>query len=518
MKNTLLTVLLTVLSFGYISAQNKLTNPVIFADVPDPSMIRVGDTYYMSSTTMHMIPGVPIMASKDLANWKLVSYALPFLVDNDDMNLANGRTAYGKGTWASSLRYHKGTYYLSVFSSTSNRSYICTTNDPTKGDWKTHVLPRSLHDMTLFFDDDEKIYMIWGGGRLNIIEVKPDLSDFVPGTEKVLIENASKPGGNGGLNAEGSHLYKYKGYYYLFNISWPSGKCRTVLVHRATSIMGPWEGRVALQDQGVAQGGFIETPDGRFFAYLFQDHGSVGRIPWLVPMKWEDGWPVIGIDGKVTETLDLPASKGLIPGIVNSDEFTRKSGEPKLPLVWQWNHNPLDGFWSVDARKGYLRLTTGRIDTTFVNARNTLTQRTIGPECTGYASFDVSNMKVGDVAGLGLLQKKYGQVGVRCAEDGNYIVMINGQGRTPVEVEKIPLKQKTLYVKIQCDYVDRKDIADFFYSLDGKKWTKIGTQLKMNYDMPHFVGYRFALFNYAWKTLGGYVDFDYFRIENSIVR
>ncbi len=518
MKNILLTVLIAVLSFGYISAQNKLTNPVIFADVPDPSMIRVGDTYYMSSTTMHMIPGVPIMKSKDLANWEIVSYALPFLVDNDDMNLSNGRTAYGKGTWASSLRYHKGTYYLSVFSSTSNRSYICTTKDPEKGDWKTHVLPRSLHDMTLFFDDDEKIYMIWGGGRLNIIEIKPDLSDFVPGTEKVLIENASKPGGNGGLNAEGSHLYKYKGYYYLFNISWPTGKCRTVLVHRATSIMGPWEGRVALQDQGVAQGGFIETPDGRFFAYLFQDYGSVGRIPWLVPMKWEDGWPVIGIDGKAPTTLDLPASKGLIPGIVNSDEFTRKSGEPKLPLVWQWNHNPLDGFWSVDARKGYLRLTTGRIDTSFVNARNTLTQRTIGPECTGYASFDVTNMKVGDVAGLGLLQRRYGQVGVRCAEDGNYIIMINGQGRTPVEVEKIPLKQKNLYVKIQCDFVNKKDVADFFYSLDGKQWTKIGTQLKMNYDMPHFMGYRFALFNYAWKTLGGYVDFDYFRIENSIVR
>ena len=185
------------------------------------------------------------------------------------------------------------------------------------------------------------------------------------------------------LRAEGSQLFKHDGKYYLFNISWPRGGMRTVLVNRADNLFGPWEARVALQDKGVAQGSIIDMPDGRWFAYMFQDHGSVGRIPFLVPMKWVDGWPVMGENGKVPETLDLPANKSLLPGIVNNDEFTRKKGEPTLPLVWQWNHNPDNSLWSINARKGYLRLTTRRIDTSFLSARNSLTQRTVGPVCSG---------------------------------------------------------------------------------------------------------------------------------------
>ena len=259
----------------------------------------------------------------------------------------------------------------------------------------------------------------------------------------------------------------------------------------------------------------IDTPDGRWFAYLFRDNGSVGRIPYLVPVKWEDGWPVLGINGKVPETLDLPASKGLIPGIVASDEFTRKKKDAALPLVWQWNHNPDNSLWSVSERKGYLRLKTGRIDTDFLSARNTLTQRTIGPVCSGTTSMDVSDMKEGDFAGLALLQKKYGWIGVKYENGVKKIVMVSAQTDKPEEVESLPLNQNTVFLKAECDFTDKKDIADFYYSLDGKKWTKIGSQLKMAYTLPHFMGYRFGLFNYATKTPGGYVDFDYFRISDS---
>ena len=168
----------------------------------------------------------------------------------------------------------------------------------------------SYHDHSVFFDDDGRIYIIWGGGKLHLAELKPDLSGIKEGTERIFIENASAPSGdNVGLPAEGSQLFKVNGKYYLFNITWPKGGMRTVVIHRADNINGPWEGRVALQDKGVAQGGLIDTPDGRWFAYLFRDNGSVGRIPYLVPVKWEDGWPVLGINGKVPETLDLPASK-----------------------------------------------------------------------------------------------------------------------------------------------------------------------------------------------------------------
>jgi beta-xylosidase len=337
----------------------KAKNPVIFADVPDMSMIRVGNTYYMSSTTMHMSPGVPIMKSNDLVNWKLVSYAYDTLADIDELNLANGKSTYGRGSWASCIRYYDGTFYVSTFAQTTGKTYIFSTKNIEKGPWKTVSFKPSYHDHSIFFDDDGKVYMIYGAGKLHIHELNEDLTGVKPGTERVLIENASTPSGTGGgLPAEGSQLFKVKGRYYLFNISWPRGGMRTVIIHRADKITGPWEGRVALQDLGVAQGGLIEMPNGNWYAYLFRDFGSVGRTPYLVPVKWEDGWPVLGINGKVPETLELPAGKGLIPGIVAPDEFTRKRGQPALPLVWQWNHNPDNNLWSLKERKGFLRLKT----------------------------------------------------------------------------------------------------------------------------------------------------------------
>jgi beta-xylosidase len=517
MKKIFLGVAVLAIFSIKVSAQAK--NPIIFADVPDLSMIRVGDTYYMSSTTMHMSPGVPIMSSKDLVNLKLVSYAYDTLVINDEMNLNKGKSTYGRGSWASSMRYHNGTYYVSTFAATSGKTHIYTTKNIEKGPWKAISFRPALHDHSLFFDDDGKTYLIYGNKKLTLLELKEDLTGVKEGgVNQVIIDDASQPSqsvGNSGLG-EGSQLFKVKGKYYLFNITWPRGGMRTVVIHKADKLTGPWEGRVALQDLGVAQGGLIDKPDGTWYAYLFRDFGAVGRIPYLVPVKWEDGWPVLGVNGKVPETLNLPASKGLIPGIVNSDEFNRKKGEPALPLVWQWNHNPDNSLWSVTKRPGYLRLTTGRIDTSFLSARNSLTQRTIGPVCTGSTSLDVSNMKDGDFAGFALLQKNYGLVGVRVEGDRKTIVMINASGGKPVEAQTIPLNQKTVFFKAECDFTDKKDVADFFYSLDGKTWTPIGTQLKMAYTLPHFMGYRFTLFNYATKYIGGFADFDFFRISDKI--
>lgn len=505
-----------VLFFSSIILGQKATNPIIFADVPDLSMIRVGDTYYMSSTTMHMNPGLPLMKSKDLVNWELIGYGHTALQDVDELNLDNGKSTYGRGSWASSIRFHNGTYYVTTFAQTTGKTYVYTTKDIENGPWETREFIPMMHDHTLFFEGD-KIYMIWGGGKINIIELLPDFSGVKPETQRVLIENATLPstpeGTRGGLPAEGSQLFKVNGKYYLFNISWPPGGMRTVIVHRADKLEGPYEGRVVLQDQGVAQGGLIDMPNGKWYAYLFQDHGAVGRIPFMVPVEWKDGWPVLGINGKVPMELDLPASKGLKPGIVDSDNFSRKKGDADLPLVWQWNHNPVADLWSVKERKGYLRLKTGRVDDNFLQARNTLTQRTFGPKSSGITAIEVSKMKDGDFAGLSLLQKNYGLVGVRMNGNTKSLVMINGTTGTPIEVASIPFNKKKVYLKAECDFTNKKDVADFFYSLDGKTWIQIGTQLKMAYTIPHFMGYRFGLFNYATKTVGGYVDFDYFSIQ-----
>ena len=506
----------------------QATNPIIFADVPDISIIRVGKNYYMSSTTMHMTPGVPIMKSTDLVNWKLINYAYDTLADLPELNLTEGKNIYSRGSWASSLRYHKGMYYVTTFAhDIPGETYIFKTKDIEKGNWQRVSFKPSYHDNTLFFDDDGKVYLIYDADRLKIVELNDDLTGVKQGVpERVLIENASAPTGKEvGLAAEGSQLFKVKGKYYLFNICAPRGGMRTVIIHRADNINGPWEGKIGLQDRGIAQGGLIDTPDGRWFSYLFRDFAAVGRVPYLVPVKWEDGWPVLGENGKVPETLDLPASKGLIPNLVASDEFNRKKGEAALPLVWQWNHNPDNKLWSIQERKGYLRLKTARIDTVFTQVRNILMQRTIGPTCTGSTLLDVSKMKEGDFAGLCAFQKKYGQVGVKVENGQKSIVMVSAGSGKPVEVQQIPLTQNHVYLKIDCDFtgmndeannlyaLNGKDEAKFSYSLDGKVWNPIGNILKMKYDIPHFIGYRFGLFNYATKNTGGYVDFDWFRIK-----
>ncbi|ASB49979.1 glycoside hydrolase family 43 protein [Alkalitalea saponilacus] len=523
MKRNLFTATFLILILAVSCSTQKetpmATNPIIFADVPDIAIVRVGDAYYMSSTTMHMSPGLPIMRSYDLVNWELVSYAYDILIDNEMMRLENGQESYGFGSWASSMRFHDGVYYVSTFAATSGKTHIYTTTDIENGEWQEISFEPDLHDHTLFFDDDGRIYMIYACGELRLVELKPDLSGIIPGSEIVVIEDASSIAGEHiGLCAEGSQLLKHEGMYYLFNIVWPVNDMRTVLVHRADNIAGPYEGRVILKDRGIAQGSLIDTPEGDWYAYMFRDHGAVGRIPYLMPVDWVDGWPVLGIDGKVPDTLDIPAGDGGISGIVASDDFVREPGDEKLPLVWQWNHNPDHRFWSLSDRPGYLRLITGRVDANVLQARNTLTQRTFGPQSSAYTRMEIGNMNNGDCAGLIALQRDYGFVGVRKENDKNYLVLELAENNNPQELERVLIDQDHIYLRIDCDFEDMVDLAYFYYSLDGNEWIRIGKPLQMVYTLiHHFMGYRFGLFNYATETAGGYVDFDFFKVNDEII-
>jgi beta-xylosidase len=523
MKNLLTSLIVLLLSIGFTSKSSfgqTASNPTVYADVPDLSIIIVGNTYYMSSTTMHMSPGLPIMKSTDLVNWKLVSYAYPILDDVDELNLNNGKSTYGRGSWASSLRYHNGTYYVSTFSGTTNKTYIYKTKNIERGPWEAVSFKPALHDHSLFFDDDGKAYMIYGSGKIMLAELNENLDGLKPNTQpQVIIENASLAAGpNVGLPAEGSQLFKVNGKYYLFNICWPKGGMRTVLIHRANKITGPYAGRVGLQDKGVAQGGLISTPAGKWYSYLFRDFGAVGRVPYLVPVQWKDEWPELGTNHLVPDQLDLPANKSLIPGIVANDDFSRRNSDAALPLVWQWNHNPANQLWSLTQRPGYLRLQTGRIDTSILLARNTLTQRTFGPLSSGITAIDVTHMKEGDIAGLILLQRRFGWVGVKVKAGQPAVVMTNTTNGTPVEQASVPFTGKTVYLRADCDFNNRTDEAYFYYSLDGKLWHPIGSSLQMVYTLPHFIGYRFGLFNYATKEIGGYADFDFFHISDQIIK
>lgn len=498
-------------SVGLIEA----SNPVIWADVPDPSIIRVGNTYYMSSTTMHMNPGVPIMKSTDLVNWSVINYAHNALDTTSALNLENGQTAYGKGSWASSIRYVDGIYYVSTFSYTTNRTYIYKTRDIERGPWTTSTLSGLYHDCSLFFENG-RAFLAYGIDDIKIIELTADASAIKPGglNQTIIAKSSSVAGSNFIVRPEGTHLQKINGRYYVSLITWPSGKSRTQLIFRSNNLTGPYEGRVALQDQGVAQGGLIDTPTGNWYAFLFRDSGAVGRIPYLVPVSWQDGWPVMGVGGRVPQKLGFAVENRGVAGIVASDEFNQgNQGSSTLPLQWQWNHNPDNSGWSLLNRPGYLRLTTKRTAANFEVARNTVTQRTFGPQSSARVALETAAMKDGDYAGLGALQSRYGFVGVHKSNGNKSIVMVDTTSGTPQEITRIGLYQDRVYFRINMDFRNQTDQARFYYSLDGNNWTPIGNTLRMTYDLKHFMGYRFALFNYATQSTGGYVDFDYFRIN-----
>ncbi|PUA29919.1 MAG: beta-xylosidase [Cellvibrio sp. 79] len=493
----------------------EASNPNIWADVPDPSVIRVGNTYYMSSTTMHMNPGVPIMKSTDLVNWSLVNYAYNTLDSTNALNLDNGQNAYGKGSWASSIRYVDGIYYVSTFSYTTNKTYIYKTRDIENGSWTVSTLNGLYHDCSLFFENG-RAFLAYGIDDIKIIELTADASAIKSGglNQTIIAKSSAVAGTNFIVRPEGTHLQKINGRYYVSLITWPSGKSRTQLIFRANNLTGPYEGRVALQDQGIAQGGLIDTPTGNWYAYLFRDSGAVGRIPYLVPVSWQDGWPVMGIGGKVPQKLGFSVENKGLSGIVASDEFSQGlQGLSTLPLQWQWNHNPDNSGWSLISRPGYLRLTTKRIATNLEVARNSLTQRSYGPQSSARIALETAAMKDGDYAGLGALQSRYGFVGVAKTNGNKSIVMVDTTSGTPQEITRIGLYQDRVYFRIDMDFRNQTDQAKFYYSLDGNTWTSIGSTLRMTYDLKHFMDYRFALFNYATQVAGGYVDIDYYRIN-----
>jgi beta-xylosidase len=498
-----------------------ITNPIIWADVPDVSVIRVGTTYYMVSTSMHSMPGCPIMKSENLMCWEIVNYVYDTFEDNDAHNLLDGKGIYGRGSWAVSLRYHNGIFYACFTSLDMNQLYVYRTNDIENGRWERSVIPGLHHDPGLLFDEG-RVFVFHGNGDIRITELTEDATALKPGGINELLFETERDGI--GLRCEGCHAYKLNSYYYLFFIEWPKvgNRRRRQLVYRSRELLGPYERRVLLDDDmgyrnnGVAQGGIVDTPTGEWYAVLFQDHDAVGRIPCVIPLSWEDEWPVIGVDGQVPKAFEAPLPNTVTKPLVISDEF--EYTENKLVLNWQWNHNPDNRLWSVTARPGHLRLTTGNLTHSVEYARNTLTQRTEGPVCSGMTVIELAHMQPGDHAGLIALQRHFGTVGIQVEENGDlHVAMcVNGSDGGEATVEKIPYEGSRIYLKIDFNFDDSLDQARFYYSADGAQWHAIGRPLQMKYSLDHFMGYRIGLFNYATKQAGGYVDYDYFRYERSV--
>ncbi|MFN8257087.1 MAG: glycoside hydrolase 43 family protein [Bacteroidales bacterium] len=477
------------------------TNPVIAADFPDPDVILVDETYYMVTTTMFVFPGVTILKSKDLVNWEYCSNAVPRFDQGPCYNL-DGGNRYGHGQWATSIKYNNGKFYL-LFITLDEGGFICSA-DKAEGPWELRKIPKGFYDPGLFFDEDGRIYAAHGYGKISITELNPD---FSPKTKDSLVFTGNIRGG-----LEGSHVYKINGYYYLYCTYGGLDGIQVAL--RSRNIYGPYEQKVVIRDTtegvtfGIHQGALIKTQTGEWWTMLFVDSGPFGRFPSLQPVTWVDGWPMVGKDGKgvikfkkpdVGKTypiLDLPAS----------DEFNEK----KLGMQWGWNHNPDSTMWSLTRKKGYLRLTNGKVVGNLREARNMLTQRP-------FASYDqniltlaitklhVGKMKEGDIAGLAVFQDPYAFIAVKQNNGSKYLVMVNN-GQT---IDSMLIKASTVYLRAIASNSHRK--ATFEYSFDNKKFTKLGNELDMKFSLKIFTGNKFCLFNYATRQTGGYVEFDWFR-------
>ena len=513
-----------LLALNYRAKHGTYRNPILYADVPDMSVCFDGEYYYMISTTMHLMPGAPIMRSPDMQHWETVSYVFPRIDDGDRYNLIDG-TAYGQGQWASSIRYHQGKFYVwFTCNGAPGRGFVFTTEDPT-GTWTLLSRPRHHHDGSLFFDDDGRVYLFHDTGRLT--ELNPDLSDDLEGgiDMKIFERDADERG-----LLEGSAAFKHNGKYYLMMISmdWSiPGRLRREVCYRADKITGPYEKKIILETEfegygGVGQGCVVQGKDGEWHALIFQDRGGVGRVPCLMPCTWKDGWPILGDeDGRIPNNLDIPHTS--MKGICGSDEFD----SDKLSLYWQWNHNPIDEAWSLTARPGCLRLKTARVVDNLFVAPKTLTQRMVGPSCSASVCIDLKGMKNGDRTGFaayngdsGVLtvEKNKGKKELVMSEQ--YSVFGDNQGVKVIkevktkEMARIPLKSNRIYLRIDGEFGLGKDWATFFYSLDGKQWNQIGEPVKMVFDYRRmFMGSKYAVFNYATKKLGGYVDVESFEYK-----
>ena len=483
------------------------------SDFPDPDVIRVNDTYYLVSTTMHFSPGCAILKSYDLIHWEWCGHLYDALDETDARTLNGGQNCYGKGMWAPSLRWHDGTFYVCFAVVDKGETRMYSTGDIENGPWGLTVLHSLYYDPSLFFDDGGKAYIIHGNSTIRVTELTKALTGPQPGgLDRILVQSEYTKT----LGYEGSHFYKINGTYYLFTIhSLPDRWRRVESCFASDSLTGEFTGGIVFNDdqgyhrQGVAQGGIVDTLDGRWYAVFFQDRGAVGRTPVLIPMSWEKGMPVIGQDGKAPlETANLTTRPGYVRApLAENDAFDT----PVLKAMWEWNHVPDNSLWRTG--NGFLSLAAGRTDRELTGARNTLTVRCAYPVTEVTVQLDGSGLAIGGRAGLCALQYQWSAAALRRAEEGFMLSLLkkpaNDQPGEFIEAE-VP-SSEIVTLKAVFDFTDMRDAVSFFY-LENGAWLPLGAPQKLSFDLKHFAGVRAGLFHYSTEAAGGEVlfsDFEY---------
>lgn len=511
-------------------------NPVLHADYSDPDVCAVGEDYFLTASSFNCTPGLPILHSKDLVNWKIVNYALKKVEPVEYYN----EPRHGKGVWAPSIRFHGGMYYI-YWGDPDFGIFMVKTRDP-YGEWDAPVLVKAgkgMIDPCPLWDDDGRVYLAhaWAGSRakfnsvLTVCEMNKEGTAVI--SDPVLVFD-----GNDGVNhtIEGAKFYKRNGFYYLFA---PAGGVVSgwQLVMRSKDVYGPYEARIVMAQgktdiNGPHQGGWVDTPAGESWFLHFQDKGAYGRVLHLNPMKWVNDWPVIGVD-KDGDGCGDPVSRYRKPKTgktypietpAESDEFDTR----KLGLQWEWHANYQDVF-GFTTNMGYARIYGHELSPHFKNfweVPNLLMQKFPAEEFTATAKLKVSAKDDGQLSGLIIMGWDYSWIGVekqgekfllkqavcKDAEQDNLEQVSTLAVLEPsrkFEAGLFPNYEREIYIRV---HVDKGAYCRFSYSLDGKEFTEAGTLFKAR--QGKWIGAKVGMFSVTpHGKERGWVDVDWFRVE-----
>lgn len=499
-------------------------NPIIHADYSDPDAIRVGDTYYMTSSSFNSAPGLPLLQSQDMINWELVGHALPQQIPLDVF----AKPQHGKGVWAPCLRYHDHKFW--IFYPDPDFGIYVMTADKFAGPWSSpHLLlaGKGIIDPTPLWDDDGQAYLLhaWAKSRaginnmLTLRRMSPDAKTILDTQGKVVIDGNKIPNYK---TLEGPKFYKHNGYYYVFA---PAGGVETgwQSVFRSKTIDGPYEDKIVMEQgnsptNGPHQGAWVQAQDGSDWFFHFQDKRAYGRIVHLQPMHWLNAWPVIGEDKNntgigepVTQYKKPVAGNFALKNPAASDEFSSSS----LGFQWQWNANWKSAWYSLSEHKNQLRLFAIK-DESYLQHKNLwnvsslLLQKLPAEKFLVTTTFDTRNLHAGDSAGLIMYGFDYQWIGVKASAQGQQLVVVkcektesNCQQQT---LAKVDISQQNIQLRMS---VSEGGKTQFSYSIHSNTFTDLGEPFTAS--MGRWVGAQMGLFSVG-EGSKSFVDVDYFRV------
>lgn len=511
------------------------TNPVINADYSDPDVCVAGEDYYLTASSFNCIPGLPVIHSKDLVNWEIVGHAVKELEPKQEFD----RPSHGNGIWAPSIRYHNGEFYI-YWGDPDYGVFMVKTKDPA-GEWSKPlcVIPgKGLIDTTPLWDDDGRCYLVnaYANSRsrfASVIAIRELSADGTkPIGNPVIIYDGN---GTESRTCEGPKIYKRDGWYWVM---FPAGGVPTgfQVAMRSKNPFGPYESKVVLAQgktkiNGPHQGAWVHTKFGEDWFLHFQDKEAYGRVVHLQPVTWKDNWPVMGVDkdgdycGEPVTTYRKPKTSGKVQ-VVNpaeSDEFS----DTRLGLQWQWHANYNETFGMPTAFGSY-RVYTHKVSEKFQNlweVPNLLLQKTPADKFTATTKIRFTSKDQNQTGGLlmmgldysGLVVKRVGndfqllQISCKSADKGKPQTEQLIATLKPTAVDQIDYQPGT-----HIDIYMRMSVNDgkmhFSYSLDGKKYTKCGTEFTMREGKWIGAKIGFVAYEPGQKTNRGWIDADWFRV------